>query len=261
MFNNINDKIDYFNKLQKRLLEQSDLSIKEIEILNNLAQEFIDITKHTYDNIASKYSSERTMQINSRDQVIWEELFYMIEHILHKNLNEICMLDVGTGSGRDIKYASSKGINIIGIDNSDGFISILKELEKENIIPKNSFLQASMLELPFDNETFDLVRQNASLLHIPLTTPGNMLDKVIAENHRVLKSNGLLHIYIKEGNGVQYIDTNEGLGGRIFQMHSKESISKVLSRNNFNIIKIEQLQEERNGNIIKFINIIAQKTT
>lgn len=259
MINNIYDKIDYFNELQKQLLNGFNLSDKEIETLNTLANEFIDITKSTYDNIAPKYSGIRTMKLNNIDQIIWDKLFETIKKVLHKTLNEIYMLDVGTGSGRDIKYASSNGIKVIGIDNSDGFISILKKLEQENIIPKNSFLQANMLELPFSNETFDVVRQYASLLHIPITTPGKMLDKVIEENYRVLKPNGLLHIYVKEGNGVQYIDTNEGLGGRIFQMHSEESISNVLLRNNFNILKIEHFQEKRPNSIINWINVISQK--
>lgn len=130
-------------------------------------------------------------------------------------------------------------------------------LKKE--IPENSFVKGDMLNLPFDDEIFDIVRQNASLVHIPITTKGEMLDKAIKESYRVLKENGILFISVKKGEGVQFIDTKDGLGGRIFQMHTVETITKVLEENKFEILKIIEVNEHRNKERIDWINVIALK--
>ncbi|WP_052435371.1 methyltransferase domain-containing protein [Sulfurospirillum cavolei] len=47
-----------------------------------------------------------------------------IEKYLHSNYK---VLDIGFGSGRDIKYFNSKKIEIYGIDASKEFIKIFKE--------------------------------------------------------------------------------------------------------------------------------------
>jgi len=157
------------------------------------------------------------------------------------------------------KIRFRKGINVIGIDNSEGIIEILKELEHKNIIPQNSFQKSDILNLPFKNETFDVVRHCASLVHIPITTKGEMLDKAIFESYRVLKNKGIAHIIVKEGKGINYIDTNEGLGGRIFQLHTKETIKMVIERNNFKIIELKHIEEKRPKSVVKWITVIAQK--
>lgn len=61
-----------------------------------------------------------------------------------------------------------------------------------------------------------------------------------------------------KGNGVQLIDTKDGVGGRIFQMHTIESITKVLEENKFDILKIIEVKEQRFENVIEWINVIAK---
>lgn len=79
------------------------------------------------------------------------------------------------------------------------------------------------------------------------------------ENNRVLKQNGILFISVKKGNGIQFIDTKEGFARRIFQMHTVESITKVIEENDFEILKMVEIKEERQGTNIDWINIIAKK--
>ena len=252
----VQEKIDRFNFLQKK----SDLEDKEKQELNRLAEEFLVITKQTYDKTAITYSQvNETRMINSVAEKI-DILFEMAKEILDKSIGKMSILDVGTGSGRDIKYIYSKGIDkVIGLDNSEGFIELLTELATKKEIPKDSFVKGDMLNLPFDDNTFDIVRQNASLLHIPITIKDKMLDKAMKENNRVLKENGLLYVSVKKGEGVQYIDTKDGLGGRIFQLHTIETITKMIEQNKFKILNIKEEAEERNGDIINWIYIIAKK--
>lgn len=252
----IQEKVDRFNYLQKK----SNLEDNEKQELNHLAEEFLAITKQTYDKTAITYSQvNETRMMDSVVKKI-DILFETAKEVLNKSISEISILDVGTGPGRDIKYIYSKGVKkVIGLDNSEGFIKLLKELAIKKEIPEDSFVKGDMLNLPFDDNTFDIIRQNASLLHIPITTKGKMLDKVMQENNRVLKENGLLYVSAKKGEGVQYIDTKDGLGGRIFQLHTIETITKVVEKNKFQILSIKEEEEQRNGNIINWIYIIAKK--
>lgn len=252
----VQEKIDRFNVLQKKL----DLEDKEKQELNRLAEEFLVITKQAYDHIAFDYCyADRTSVMDCMIEM-YNTLFQTAEEVLHKSIRDMTVLDVGTGTGKDIKYMNSKGITkVIGLDNSDKMIEVLEELQKRKEIPENSFMKGDMLNLPFDDNIFDIVRQNASLLHIPITTKGEMLDKAIQETNRVLKQNGILFVSVKKGNGVQFIDTKEGFARRIFQMHTIESITKVIKENNFEILNITEIREERKGNVIDWINIIAKK--
>lgn len=252
----IQEKINRFNQLQNK----ADLQINENDELNRLAREFLEITKQTYDKTAVIYSNTNEMRRRYEDTEKFNLLFETAKRELNKSIDELSILDVGTGSGRDIKYIASRGVKkIIGLDNSEGFIKILKELEKRKEIPANSFVKGDMLDLPFDDEIFDIIRQNASLVHIPITTKGEMLDKAIKESYRVLKEKGILIISVKKGEGVQFIDTKDGLGGRIFQMHTIESITKIIKENKFDVLKIAEEKEYRNNNIIEWINVIAKK--
>lgn len=155
----VQEKIDRFNVLQKKL----DLEDKEKQELNRLAEEFLVITKQAYDHIAFDYCyADRTSVMDCMIEM-YNTLFQTAEEVLHKSIRDMTVLDVGTGTGKDIKYMNSKGITkVIGLDNSDKMIEVLEELQKRKEIPENSFMK------------------------------GDMLDKAIQETNRVLKQNGIL---------------------------------------------------------------------
>lgn len=275
---NSREKIQRFNELQEKLSieinetqekstleinaeeEKSNLEVKEEQELNQLAKEFLEMTRQTYDRVATTYSDVNGTKMIDSYRNMYDILFKTAEKELEKPIEDMDVLDVGTGPGRDIKFMYSKGIKrVVGLDNSEEFIKILKELEEKREIPRNSFVKGDMLDIPFDNETFDIVRQNASLLHIPITTKGEMLDKAIQESYRVLKENGILFVSVKKGKGVQLIDTKEGLGARIYQMHTVESITKILEEHHFRILDIIEIEEQRKQSKIDWINVIAKK--
>lgn len=261
------EKINRFNELQEKLSiemneqqEKSNSEVKEEQELNQLAEEFLEMTKKTYDKVATTYSDVNGTKMIDSYRNMYDILFKTAEKELKKPIEDMEVLDVGTGPGRDIKFMYSKGVKrAVGLDNSEEFIKILKELEEKGEIPKNSFVKGDMLDIPFDNEIFDIVRQNASLLHIPITIKGEMLDKAIQESYRVLTENGILFVSVKKGKGVQLIDTKEGLGARIYQMHTVESITKILEEHHFHILDIIEIEEQRKQSKIDWINVIAKK--
>jgi ubiquinone/menaquinone biosynthesis C-methylase UbiE len=168
---------------------------------------------------------------------------------------------VGVGHGRDLRYAQSVlGLEAIGIDNCVRFIELLRKKEQESWIRPGSVLEADMRDLScFDSQSFDAVRQNASLLHVPIVKPGIMADKALEESFRVLKPEGVLFVSVKAGDGVAVVDTKEGLGARFYQMYSRDLLKEMLSRNRFHIFEIAEDVEMRGEQAIEWFVAFAGK--
>lgn len=266
---NIRDPKELIKELQIILENKNEFGENYIPLLeeaNGLAEKLLDITKKTYNKLCEKYTEIRWEEPHDLDKKMWRFLLNFAKDKvklgqLGDQTGKLTLLDIGTGSGRDIKYATKKlGLNVIGIDNSDGFINLLKDLEKHGDIPKGSFLKADMRNLScFPDNYFDIVRHNASLLHLPIISKGYMIDLALFESYRVLKNHGLIFIFVKEGSGLQYIDTGEGLGGRVFQFFTKKSIGELVKRNGFVISQISREIEYRKHMRIPWIGLIAKK--
>lgn len=265
MTNNSHDLIIKINNLQDRISTRA--SDNEIIEANQIAEELIEISKKKYDDISDRYAIVCGKEPKETDKKIWDKLLDLArKRVKSKQLGNdrgcLSLLDIGTGPGRDIKYASNiPDLKIIGIDNSDGIIKILKNLEDNNEISQGSYLKADMRDLScFLNSSFDIIRHNASIIHLPIIEKGYMADLALAESYRVLKDKGLIYISVKEGKGlqIQFIENEEYLGGRIFQFYSTESLRKLVLRNGFKIISLWKGPSSRSEKIT-WIHLIAEK--
>lgn len=259
--------------LHNLIIELSNFQVKmfdgvsdnELKEANQIAEELIKITKEKYDDISEKYAIVRGMEPTELDKKIWKKLLDLARiRVKSGKLGDIdgslTLLDIATGYGRDIRYASKiPDLKIIGIDNSDGFIKILKDLENTQEIPIGSYRKADMRYLScFPSGSFDIVRHNASLIHLPVIGKGYMADLSLSESYRVLKDNGLIYISVKEGKGLINIDTDEGFGERFFQLYTIDSIKNLVFRNGFLIHSIWKGPSSHNEKIT-WIHMIAEK--
>lgn len=228
--------------------------------LNMLAEKLLHYTKCAYDKICNKYQELRTEELHEIEQKVWDLLIDYINRYIHPAKPEdISLLDIGAGNGRDVLYSTKLGYKTTGIDNSDGFIEILKKYENSGQLRANSIVKCDMRKLEFANESFDVVRHHASLLHLPIVAPGYTLDLALSETNRVLKPRGLVFILVKAGEELDFVDTGEGLGGRVFQFFTHKKLNEVITRNGFSIIQTsDELGKRKTGNI-SWISVIAQK--
>lgn len=90
------------------------------------------------------------------------------------------ILDVGCGNGNLFNLLSDGKYELFGIDFSENMIFEAKR----NCSGKASFMVADAEQLPFDDDSFDIVVCNASFHHY--IHP----DAVLQEMHRVLKDGG-----------------------------------------------------------------------
>lgn len=115
------------------------------------ADKIISSLEQGYDRIADHFSQTRLQP--------WPE-FSLLEPLIQPGS---AVLDVGCGNGRLAEFTKKiKGTDYTGTDLSGG---LLRHAQK--LYPDDTFVQASMLSLPFPDQQFDVVVCVAALLHIP----------------------------------------------------------------------------------------------
>jgi SAM-dependent methyltransferase len=98
-------------------------------------------------------------------------------------------LDLGCGEGHNTREVARRGARMSAIDISEAFIRHARKEEERDPLGI-AYQQASALELPFENASFDFATGFMSLMDIP------ELNRVLAEAHRVLKPGGFLQFSI-----------------------------------------------------------------
>jgi ubiquinone/menaquinone biosynthesis C-methylase UbiE len=233
--------------------------------LEALCDELSDITRTSYDATAEAYASVRGDRPSSSDIDAFNRLLGLALGLVNRGVlgrlsGLLRLLDVGTGHGRDLSYfASIPQIEAFGIDSSKGFLTMLGEQQRSGGIPRQTVFGMDMMQLAFADETFDIVRHNSTLVHLPLIGPGHGIDKALAETQRVLKPHGLLYALVKAGEGIILRDTGEGLGVRFFQLFSEETLGDVLVRNGFRVLEITRRESRRSAETIEWLSVIAQR--
>ncbi len=139
------------------------------------------------------------------------------------------ILDAGCGSARDAAYFIKHGYAVLGIDASRGMLTKAQTLHPE--VP-TQLMNLTKIKLP-DNQ-FDGIWAKASLLHISHTEINNVFDQF----GRVLKTNGLLFIQTKAGEGIETKSVpNDEESIREFILFTQAEIQKFLEKAGFEIQK------------------------
>ncbi len=131
-----------------------------------------------YNDFASDWESKiNDLETQKRIKVIFNNL------LNKSSLNSKKLLEVGCGMGYFSAKAYELGANVTGVDIGD---RLIKKSKKR--VPKGKFQVATASDLPFDNNSFDIVICTEVLEHI------DNQDKAINELIRVLAKKGKLVI-------------------------------------------------------------------
>ena len=140
------------------------------------AKYLLDKTQADYNRIASHFSNTR--------KYIWQDLEYFKKFV--DNGDKI--LDLGCGNGRLLKLLKDKDIDYIGIDSSKRLIEIARKSWTSHA-RSIKFIVADVLDLPFQNNSFDKIFSIAVFHHIPSK---KFRLEFLKQAKSVLKPNGLL---------------------------------------------------------------------
>ena len=211
---------DFLDRLRKKKFPKNWFEILENEFkklvncfchIDELFDLSLNSSEFRKQSFHPKSIQEKTGEIyynlwkNFRNKDYHADTVKILNERFEKNnisLNNIeCALDDGCGSGR-YTYALNKiGCKRIwGVDISSNSIAFAKKnnpFKKEKV----QFLTCSVLELPFENESFDFVFSNGVLHHTIDIKQG------LNEIFRVLKQEGKCWLYLYGGKNSFFWDT------------------------------------------------------
>jgi len=145
-----------------------------------------------YDNLDFAQQNFREKRAKTYFERVWDKEFnltmsYLDDYISQGNRSKV--LDIGCSSGRYVKALHAKGVyDVWGIDTARIPLICAKQW-----VPEGNFLQASITDLPFVAETFDIVICMELLCHLP----DDVLERSIEEIAKVVKHQGIFIFDIK----------------------------------------------------------------
>lgn len=119
-----------------------------------------------------------------------------MRHFGNRDRSQVRVLELGCGTGNNIRFLAEEGFSATGIDQSPTAIKLAEELLIGNGL--SAELQTGDFSvLDFESESFDLVIDRAAIVHNCFRT----MHTVVGEARRVLKPGGLLYSHGIKGAG------------------------------------------------------------
>ena len=199
-----------------------------------MKKDFVELSRKWFNKQAPVYDDTNTILYSKYGKISCENIYnYLKDKDYHK------LLDIGCGTGYLINMLSKDyNAEYIGLDLSP---EMIKQAKSKNI--KNAiFVEGRSDEIPFDDNTFNIVTCSQSFHHYPDT------DKAMQEARRVLKPGGL---YILSDTGVGFFKMlGVKIDDFIYRHFSNtgdcnvsymEKTIKDMERNGFMIVKAEKV--------------------
>jgi SAM-dependent methyltransferase len=120
-----------------------------------------------------------------------------------KELNKHTVLDIGCGRGRNSLFLAEIGFDVTATDISpQGIEQLEKEAKHRHLENRINTLVCDMLELPFENNSFDCVLGFLAITH----TDYAGLKKLISRIYDMLKKSGRLYVTFNSKNSSAFLE-------------------------------------------------------
>ena len=154
------------------------------------------------------------------------------------------IMDLGCGSGRDVKWFRNHGYEAYGLDAADNLV--IQARDKLGVP-----VEAGRIEAWFADEPFDGIWCCASLMHID----DEGIDRFFKNLNHNLKPNGVLFMSVKEG-----IVTGMDKDGRYFKDFSEDYIKSLLNINpELSLINTWYTKDKMGRNTFRWLNALIKK--
>lgn len=181
------------------LIQEIPVMLSEESISNVIKKDIQQFWGELYD--AAYADSDESMDkreflnlLSNLEKMFQKRRHLAVTEMPIKNISGMEILDVGSGAGAHLALLALHGAKVIATDITfDRVVATKKKLAMIDNSDEYFALQADAEELPFRDDSFDIVFSNGVLHHLPNT------DTAIGEIFRVLKPNGkaIIMIYAK----------------------------------------------------------------
>jgi len=179
------------------------------------------LTQQAYNLAAQKYHDLFHNEMNEK-----EYDRKLLDSFAARFNKDSLICDAGCGpSGHIGRYLFDKGIKVIGVDISEKCVELVRLNN-----PEMKFELADIVNMPFDDNTFDGHISYYSIIN----TPKIYVNRIFTEFRRVLKPGGYLLVAVKAGTAEGYIDDLLGVKTKIyFHYLRRKKLSPALARQDF----------------------------
>jgi SAM-dependent methyltransferase len=225
----------------------------------------VEATIKAYDEMAERYRVIRGLETSVADRCSNNAMLRFVRGQISSGRLEVGpggrwrLLDIGGGYGRDaLFFADEPDVEVTILEKSTVFLRSLRELQQNKVLNMVEVVEADMRDLSAIKErTFQCVRSHAALHHLPVAPHRLGVDAAIAEVRRILVDGGIFHCLVRHGHGLHVVDTEEGLGERLFQLFTSDSLSAILERHALEVVQSEVSVETRPGGDLEWLRILA----
>ncbi|MEH6891741.1 class I SAM-dependent methyltransferase [Bacillus sp. JJ864] len=156
------------------------------------------------------YSSDNKYTYTNRQAT--DSWIHMIQNIV--DVKEKRVIDIGCGGGIYTKQLALMGAaEVIGVDFSNQMVQAAKENCAH--ISNISFIQGDAYNIPFADESFDIVLSRAVIHHL------DHIPKFLQEAYRILKRNGILILQDRTIEDCTIPGSPEHIRGYFFSCYPK----------------------------------------
>lgn len=166
------------------------------------------------------------------------------------------ILDLGCGEGNDTLYLKERGYDVISLDYSKAALDIVKN----NIKGSKTVLADISKELPFENNSFDIVIADLSLHYFDKNTT----KKILSEIKRILTPHGHLLARVNSTDDINYganqgtkIEEDfyfvSGYNKRFFTPESAEDLFSLIGKTT--VIESEMTRYTKMKKVIEIMSI------
>lgn len=154
------------------------------------------------------------------------------------------IIDIGAGSGRDIKYFKDRGYSVEGIDASDEMCRLASEYTGVEV-------KCKRIQDWKPQNVYDGIWANASLLHLNC----DEIKEFICRASDYLVPNGVLYISLKNG-----ARTGLDRDGRFFTDMSEEEVQQIVAKSTaFFVVENWETMDGMSRNEFRWLNFILKK--
>jgi len=202
-------------------------------------------TFETWDKVALLY------QDKFMDLDLYNDTYDFICNTISNDKAEL--LEIGCGPGNITKYLLSKrpDFDILGIDIASNMIELAKRNNPSARFAVMDSRQISKLTTKYDGIVCGFC--------LPYLSQTDSV-KLISDCYLLLKENGLLYLSFVEGDPTKSGFLVAGSGDRMyFQFHNSDDLTKLLTENNFDNLKISRVEFKKSENKKEIHTILTAK--